>query len=265
MNLQSSRRLPLESKKTKNRTDFIFVGIDQTGAVDRLRRPRPLPACVIADQYVSFHYLASFSSQELVRITDNWPRQLTLTCVDCVFGLPRDLPMNWREALVHIKKSPSYGRESAQNFFRKIGKGHMLKRKIEIAIGANSVFQEKPFQKNIQTGSYRIWKDISQESESFFLPALEKKKYKNSLTLVEGYPSYSWKLIFDVSRREPSKLATLIKKKKINVRWSVQHQKAVLRDPNLADAFLLALTAQKFYPTIKDLKPNQEGWILGQS
>lgn len=257
--------MALQIKKIKRQTDFIFVGVDQTGAVDRQRRPRPLPACVIEDQCVSFHDLTSFSSQELARITNNWPREQILSCVDCVFGLPEGLSISWREALEYIKKSPGYGREPAQNFFRKIGKGHILKRKNEIALGANSVFQEKPFQKNIQTGSYRIWKDISQESESFFLPALEKKKYKNSFTLVEGYPSYSWQLIFDVSRREPSKLATLIKKKKISVKWGVQHQNAVLRDPNLADAFLLALTAQKFYPTIKDLKPNQEGWILGQS
>lgn len=243
----------------------VYVGVDQTGAVTRKQVPRPLPACLIRGRKVSFHYLNSFSRTEFEKIIPDISVARPLICVDCVFGLPQKLSHSWLKVMQLIKKSDGYGRKPAENFFKQLGGGQILRRKIEIALGGNSVFQEKPFQKNIQTGSYRIWKDISQKSEDFYLPALELRKSHRQLTIVEGYPTYSWKILFAVSKRSPSQLHSLVKQHRLTLNWNPKLQKAVAKDPNLADAFILALMAKKFKRSISSLNPQKEGSILGYS
>lgn len=247
---------------TKTQPEIFFLGIDQTGAVDLKGRPKPLPAAVIRCQTVEFFYLQSLSRLHIEEKLGNFNSQIMI-CADCVLGLPESVGTSWRQALKGLKDFTTYGRAPAQKYFFELGKGEIHKRKIEIACKANSVFQEKPFQKNIQTGTYRLWKEISLNENDFWIPSLEEKKSDLQIPLFEGYPSYSWKLILQAATRSPKDLTSLLKKSKIQIKWTKAHQAQAEKDPNLADAFLLALTMQKFEGVAFDRKPTNEGHILG--
>lgn len=239
------------------------MGIDQTGAVDRKGKPRPLPACLIRNKSVTFFSLSEFSKKEILGKVQPSRDEEILICVDCVLGLPKALKLTWRIALKRIEKVEGYGMQVAQKFFREIGKGEVLRREIEIACKANSVFKEKPFQKNIQTGTYRIWKDISLSEVDFFAPALEKRESPSQIKIFEGYPSLSWRVLFNSPTRQPRELSKIIAIKKAPVRWTKEHQAKVNQDPNFADAFVLAMTMKKFKTAALSTKPSVEGWILG--
>lgn len=241
----------------------IYLGVDQTGAIDSNGKPHPLPACLIRKNSVSFFYLASFSKEEMFKKIKPSDAENLLICVDCVLGLPKELRLTWRNALKKIKKTKHYGRQAAIDFFGKIGKGQIIKRKIEILCQANSVFAEKPYQKNIQTGTFRIWKDISIHELDFYAPVLENQITSEQIAIYEGYPTLSWRLLFKSTTRQPKNLTKFIKGKKILLEWTRKHQSSVDLDSNLADAFVLALTMKKFILQAMAMKPQNEGWILG--
>ncbi len=239
------------------------MGIDQTGAVDRKGKPRPLPACLIRNKSVTFFSLSEFSKKEILDKVQPSKDEEILICVDCVLGLPKALKLTWRDALKRLKNFEGYGMQVAQNYFREIGNGKVQRREIEIACNANSVFKEKPFQKNIQTGTYRIWKDISSSEADFFAPALEKRSNPSQILIFEGYPSLSWRILFNSPRRQPLELSKIIAIQKVAIRWTKEHQAKVDQDPNFADAFVLAMTMKKFKTAALSTKPSVEGWILG--
>lgn len=241
----------------------IYLGIDQTGAVDKNGFPKPLPACLIENRSVHFFYLKSLSQNEIKKQLDKKDLRNLLICADCVFGLPVNLKFSWSQALQALENFAGYGRKPAQDYFRHLGQGEILRRKIETACSANSVFQEIPFQKNIQTGTFRIWKELSLNPQDFYIPALEKARFKDQIPLFEGYPSYSWKLIFSSKQRCPEDLSALIKLNIPDLDWTATHQNLVNKDKNLADAFLLALTMMKFETEALKQCPDPEGWILG--
>ena len=247
----------LEMKK------YIYLGVDQTGAIDSKGKPRPLPACLIQNDVISFFYLSTFSKQEILNKVQPAPDEQLLICIDCVLGLPDQLKLTWRSQLKKLRKNNTYGRQAAIVFFRNIGKGQILRRKIEIANNANSVFTEKPYQKNIQTGTFRIWKDISWNENDFFVPALEKRTSPGQIAIFEGYPSLSWRLLFKSTTRQPKKLSEFIKDKKLAIQWNKKHQASVMKDANLADAFVLALKMKTFKKMALLMIPTNEGWILG--
>ena len=143
------------------------MGIDQTGAVNNLGKPKPLPCCLIRGNHVEFYYLDSFSRKDIFKTLKLDEFQQIVVCLDCVLGLPQELNISWRQALDLIKSNEGYGREPARKFFLKLGEGQILRRTVEIICSANSVFSERPFQKNIQTGTYRMWKDIANSDHGF--------------------------------------------------------------------------------------------------
>lgn len=243
--------------------NWIYVGIDQTGAVDRNGKPRPLPACFIRKSTVSFFYLKHLSKAELIKQINPSQNEEIIVCVDCVIGLPKPLRISWRKALRRIGSYQGYGLKVAQKYFRELVHGQVLRREIEIACNANSVFKEKPFQKNIQTGSFRIWKDISLDENNFYAPAVETLANLNQIKIYEGYPSLSWRLLFGATNRQPLTAYKYMKHEFPQILFNNTHQSAVDRDPNLADALLLALTMKKYLKTALSLKPCDEGWILG--
>lgn len=247
--------------KTKKR--WIYLGIDQTGAIDQKGRPKPLPACLIKNNQIHLFYLESFSQKALETYIDRKKFHRLLICADCVLGLPKSLSINWRQALTHIENFEGYGRNPASRYFKFLAKGKEPRRAIEIACGANSVFKEKPFQKNIQTGTYRFWKDISKNKSDFYAPTLENQFHPQQLKVFEGYPSLSWKLLFSVKKRRPQDLRKLLKKRFPAIKFQMQHLRMVEKDPNLADALLLALTMRKFRREALLIKPHVEGSILG--
>ena len=185
----------------------LHVGIDQTGAIDRSGTPHPLPACLINGQEVTFFYLDSFSKKDLLKNIKSINN--LVICVDCVLGLPQELALPWRKTLELIQAHQGYGRIPAKNFFLSLSDGRIIRRQIEIACNANSVFKEKPFQKNIQTGTYRIWKDIAKAPADFAVPFLMEVPKKNQIPIYEGYPTLSWKLLFNLKFRQPEKFFDL--------------------------------------------------------
>lgn len=234
-----------------------FVGIDQTGAVDRRGQPKPLPTCLLEENRLSVFYAQKFSS-DLLKLKP------TLICIDCVIGLPKSIKTPLREAMKMASLQEGYGRTAAQQFFELLSSGQKHNRQVEFDIGANSVFTIHPFQKNIQTGTFRFWKEMGLFGGWFYFPALprEKRLQKNKIPLVEGYPSYYWKTLFNQPNRKPELIIDLLKTYKPRLKITTQEQKWLIKDPNLADAVVLALAAQKHQNEINRAS-HAEGWILG--
>ena len=234
-----------------------FIGIDQTGAISSSGKPKRLPVCVLQNNRIQLFYLPKFSEELL----DFKP---SLICIDCVLGLPVTVGLTLRNAIALTKVEENFGRRTAQIFFNRLAAGQSHNRKIESQIGANSVFTIHPFQKNIQTGTFRFWKEMADSPNWFYLPAIpgEKQKKQSKIPVVEGYPSIYWKLILNQKSRMPNDTVRLLRLYFPNLRISRGDQKKIQKDPNFSDAILLALAAQKFHAEIQR-KSHPEGWILG--
>ncbi|MBY0315474.1 MAG: hypothetical protein K2Q26_08140 [Bdellovibrionales bacterium] len=237
---------------------FNFLGIDQTGAVNSKGKPKPLPACLISGDVVSVFYINSFS-KELIK-----SYKPDLICLDCVLGLPLSTSVGLREALTRADRVEKFGRSEAQRFFAELAQGRKHTRGVEVALGANSVFTVYPFQKNIQTGTFRFWKEMAADPHWFYFPALprEKKYAGRRIPIVEGYPSYYWNVLFKEKNRNPLKILDRLRLFYPQLRISRKDKEILLKDVNLADAILLALAAYEFRHETHRTS-HTEGWILG--
>jgi hypothetical protein len=177
--------------------------------------------------------------------------------VDSVLGLPLEIGLGPRslfkkiQGFSHNKKS--FGALTAHAFFNQFLKGKQIpQREVEFKVKANSVFNLRPFQKNIGCGSYRILRDLSEDPNWFSLWPFEDLNSK--FIIAEGYPSYFWKTIIGSKKRD----LELINKnfKTLN-----------LRNLDEADSLVLALGASKNHQQIINFKKTKksqfEGWILG--
>jgi hypothetical protein len=149
--------------------------------------------------------------------------------MDCVLGLPKsvhsgliraghvngknfqqDLQNLMKKAFEHTSKcvadkKPGYGFQTSLDFFN-----HLLEssgpsdteqkapiRRVEELVSAHSVFKPYPFQKNIQTGTFRIWSDLGYNLSlglKFDIWPFTALSGKNDQILIcEAYPSYFWK------------------------------------------------------------------------
>jgi hypothetical protein len=211
--------------------------------------------------------------------------------VDSVLGLPSELKRglerkgrSFRDYLLQAGKNTSYGRSAAEHFFQSIleeaslspaGSASVPVREIEKKLGANSVFRTRPFQKNIQTGSFRIWSDLGKDPDWFWVMPHEIKEWEVGsvptharAAICEGYPSFSWFKLFGAKSREPQKLPDLISERFPEVFFSKVQKEEIRQDADLADAVVLALAGYDAfylnryrYPAKRDL--SWEGWILG--
>ena len=243
---------------------MIYIGMDQTGAIDRKKNPKALPTCLLDGKLTQLFYLDTFNIESIKKLFPNLIEKNTVICIDCVMGLPLSLKVKWRSALKRTLKIDGYGRKAASEYFMELGCGLKPRREIEIKCQANSVFNEHPFQKNIQTGTFRFWKEMALNPDWFYAPAIESPIKNKMIPIYEGYPSLSWKILFGVKNREPQNLASLIRKHYPKIQWNQRLQKMIQQDPNLADAFVLALTA-KFINDADTQPIHKEGWILGAS
>lgn len=226
--------------------DYIF-GIDQTGAIKSKEKntAKPLPLSILKREdtktWKSYNFdikdkkplfLKSFSLQEIDdTLKKNFKTSLKtskiIIVVDTVIGLPKVLenkdlsPLdNIRVLLERLsKESPGFGAKKAEKFFQSFledndyKKSEHPRREVELKLNANSLFKPKPFQKNIQTGSYRILKELSKESyKSYLLYPFQKLTLKDGKPLIlEGYPSLAWKVLNQSGRT--SKDINLLKTK----------------------------------------------------
>lgn len=260
--------------------DLIFLGIDQTGAVDRLGKPKPLPVCLIQGNSIRFQTIAKFSLNEIESLVGFERLGSVVVCIDCVLGLPAPFGKTLQQAMDDTARFPGFGRKVAQKYFSELlsefqilqgprGLNNKLdfpRRKVELLTGSNSVFQVHPFQKNIQTGTFRFWKDMVDEKHpyKFVFPMVNKRfKRGNTIPVYEGYPSLSWKILFQTTFRRPTGLPLLLKRHFGHLKISREDLKTGVTNPNFADSMVLALTATCFWKAAQEFSAQKEGWILG--
>lgn len=284
--------------KSQEQSNKAYLGVDQTGAVIKRRGGRvyrPLPAVIalpgrnrtIQILAVSRHQkkigLASFDPGEIVALVEPYvdvPRDIVVLA-DCVFGLPSDMrrgnaslrQLLDRAATHDSAASEPLGRQRSAAFFRNIlneftpdrhdDKQWPLRRCEQLA-SSNSVFQEHPFQKNIQSGTYRIWCDLGRSLRKqnghpvrFWPHDFTTEGHTNDthathatgagqmMTIAEGYPSLYWKTFFGTKTRRPEDLQTLSTAALKGLGWSLTcpHWEVITNDPDTADAAALALAA----------------------
>ncbi len=274
-----------------------FLGVDQTGAVLPSGRPKSLACTVLVrrgEEWVLYAThpsgkplaLPCFNSQFIEILLESFRQSLDANVammVDCVLGLPwvswkhtGERPGDLRSLLRLCALETEYGRGASEAFFSKWNVSESLPRRAcELATGSNSVFQTWPYQKNIQTGTHRIWRDltsIGDEDYFSFWPFDPPRRARP--WVFEGYPSYYWKHLFGFRKRVPSAFPLVIaalREQGVSIR--VCGKSAIQRDCNLADAAILSLAGlvlqerrklfQPFEGFEWNLSARAEGWIAG--
>lgn len=169
-----------------------------------------------------------------------------IVAMDCVLGLPKsvysalvrsgklngksyqkDLQELMHFALARTQKSIAqgkhgYGFQLSLEFFDALlePSGHTRqkhqapRRGVEKVLCAQSLFSPYPFQRNIQTGTFRIWSDLAYNlscGRKFDIwPFTALSKDTKQILLCEAYPSYFWKKDFkQKSRHAPALIETI--------------------------------------------------------
>jgi hypothetical protein len=233
-----------------------FLGIDQTGAVNARGSPHPLPACLLNGDKFDFFELKSFSPE-----VQNLINKKFSIVLDCVLGLPKGLSLSWRQALHLLEHELKYGREAAEFFFDRIGGGKVHYREVEILAKSNSLFRSRPYQKNIQTGTYRFWVEMAKSQNWFRAPWLTGEAERPGVPLYEGYPTLLWRRLFGAPSRDRFQLKEWTEKR-YRLKWKPGQRQWIEKDPNFADALVLALAGRELLDRTVPIA-NSEGWILG--
>lgn len=242
------------------------IGIDQTGAVDVLKQPKPLPTCMIRGNCLDFFYLRAVSLNALNKcIQVHSPEVDIQIAIDCVFGVPSKVGVPFRTVLRKTLQMEGWGRQTANAFFTSLSPGQFSQRRVEVLTGAQSVFQTVPFQRNVQTGSFRIWKELAQEEGWFYFPYLDERPSKGLVPIYEAYPTLSWKKLFGLKVRKPEFLESLVKSHYPHINFAPHSLAAVKKDANFADAAVIALHLHEHSHTEPRYPTHPEGWILGAS
>lgn len=281
----------------------VILGVDQTGA--KGRRPdtaRPLPACLLwrinrSGWKLKPARLPSLTQPsiralltKLLPVDHPHDRHPLAIVVDSVIGLPES---HWpgppgADALWQIMRQThnfrGFGREAAAAFFRTIDRleapGGL--RLCEQRTGANSVFLERPYQRNVQTGTFRIWKDLTATGKRRWLriwPFESPTTRDSGLTwLFEIYPSMLWHTLFGLPTRAPDRFEEVLDGTvRLGIKTTVSPDDlAVIRTrPDFADAAVAALGAAglqqtgRLWAPDRDFKKNasskKEGWLIGLS
>jgi hypothetical protein len=296
----------------------VFFGVDQTGAtLQGGKKARPLPCAILIEE--SPRAWTSTWRVELLELESaslgcfqdalsragvpavEWGSCALL--LDCVLGLPHEVCAGseegasflwklFKKAAAYSYQGKSYGREAAEVFFAEIleqsGQKGIPTRQCEELAAANSVFRSRPFQKNIQTGTYRLWKDLGKElgreasGWGNFWPAnLWSSPDLARPWIFEGYPSWIWKRVLGLPHRDSKLLKQLFDSGRMEfadrVRVKASDWNLLLEDADLTDAFVLAIGGLALQdrkelwspPLFQGLTPEQkkriqrEGWILG--
>jgi hypothetical protein len=181
----------------------------------------------------------------------------------------------------HNVNGSIFGMQVSESFFKQFHNQSksFSKRHCEEISGSNSIFTTRPFQKNIQTGSFRIWRDLVTESRAPWLniwPFNSEKSFDSkSAWLFEGYPSLFWQQYLEIPRRNSKLLIQALKSPTLNrmVEFDVFSQ--IESDPDLCDAAVLALGGILLQNQKRLMTPflnfwetpivSTEGWISGLS
>jgi len=238
------------------------VGIDQTS------RPKPLPLVVLSRDesgwVLDHRSLKALTPKELLAQgipALNSRTWISADCVLWVFHGEGEQGM-WRtlaEAAAH--------QGGARDFFKAHQGGRDLRHVDQLA-RAQSVFRELPYQRNIQSGTFRVWSEIGGHRWLNLWPFCQTAN-PDQAWLAEAYPTYFWKQHFNTKRRDPALLARFLDE--IPSKWmSVSDEtKQQLLQPDYADAAILCLstfallTLEPEWISIRERFPREEGWIFG--
>lgn len=288
-----------------------FLGLDQTGAcLPGGQKAKPLKVCLMkreGSQWKAYTQnsqgkpltLASLCESAVAKFLEpfamNWPNPKLAIHVDCVLGLPHSawpkdsnalVPRDALWGLFHLVKQHrfqgmSYGRFASQNFFEILLKlssqNGIPLRECEKYSGSNSVFTTRPFQKNIQTGTYRLWRDLAQDGNSPWLHLWpfdwSETPPQDNAWLFEGYPSLLWKKYLNLSSRDPKALGSWVRRFSKSFKLECDTLELITNDCDHADSFVLALCGlllqreQRLFtpfPNFSQLPQlRREGWITG--
>ena len=249
-----------------------YLGIDQTGAAVR-DVPKPLFVSIWDNRLQKLYTKLKISSLTLPSIKklfeelglDITHSQL-LICVDTAIGLPKAHSIKITDLLSRVKyfqySHKHYGAQTAFRFYQEIlGEQPITSRLAESKAGANSVFRRYPFQKNIGCGSYRVLKDLSQDSSWYQIWPFQKKTDVR-FTVAEGYPTLLWRQWLKCRTRDVKFLTQYLKVNKIAQKITLSLDEA--------DSIVLTLGAKHFVETQDSLnisislaQRSYEGWILG--
>lgn len=258
----------------------LYIGIDQTGAVDSKGVPKKLPLCILNPKSkrspFTFTTIANLTHAHLLSALkmneSTMMSQKILICVDSALGLPSVLNTTPQSLMAKARdyswQAKPYGAQTAYHFFQSFlktssnptsplatnkhtqNKSHYPRRQVELLTKANSVFQLQPFQKNIGCGTYRVLKNLAQNQLWYSLWPFEAPS--RNIVIAEGYPSFFWKSLFQLKTRNLENIKKLTG--------------LDFKDQDIADSFILAYGAQFWDTVILDLPTpvaQKEGWILG--
>lgn len=282
----------------------IFIGVDQTGAaLPGGLRAQPLPCAILVDRGRSWElkllWLPSLTraalEQAFIETLDDTVGGLKLDSsvtilADCVLGLETHVfraltgaARNQADALWGLMKEtlkrqepPFFGRAIAEEFFAELLKrsGHagpgLPRRQCELAARANSVFASRPFQKNIQTGTYRMWRDLASDGTRWFSLWPFESARDSRPVMLEAFPSLAWREALGLKTRDRTKFREAVQTAVAlaRVRLKFDDWSKLERDADLADAATLALAGAiwarngKLADAPKKLVRG-EGWIAG--
>lgn len=257
-----------------------FVGVDQTGrATAGGREAASLPAVSLVpegDAYVLHEHALSGLTPRALEGLSLPPGDWHLV-VDSVFWPlgGRGAGRLWElfaAAARFEHQGRRFGRDVAEAFFAQLQPpGPLPRRACEVAAGANSVFASRPYQRNIQTGTFRVWKDLGTHAEPWLnLWPFAEAAAPGLPWLYEGYPSLAWKRLFsEVSptgppaRRSDALRAWTRARFGNQVRATATTWRALAQDADLADAAVLALAGWEWARQPGPRDREDEGWILG--
>lgn len=213
--------------------------------------------------------------------------------VDCVFGLAQEAwPRNKKSGAATLRKlfaraardekgRRGYGLNAAAAYFKDVlrrsstppAEGAYPVRECEVLANANSVFRTHPYQRNIQCGTYRIWRDLGRfGSDWVHLRFFERASdLRPRPMLFETYPSLMWNLSLDLTTRHMPSLVVALDRAFPDVAISKQDIDAILASPDRADAAVLALGGRWLRDRgllvhgepSKSKTLAREGWIAG--
>jgi hypothetical protein len=233
-----------------------IFGIDQTGAVLNDKAAKPLKACqLVVDSSDQIKDILFFDIPHLgcwVQTLDQ--KQKTHIFIDCVLGLPISLnkaysSQSLREWILKAGdfsfEDKIYGRQTSQKFFDEIldfyqiKNGELPRRDVEVKLNSNSVFTIHPFQKNIQTGTFRIWKELGSVLDSIVLwPSDFYLKDEFNIFLYEVYPSFFYKKLLNVKVRSAEPVLKYLEKLNLKISEKIRDQ---IYNPDNCDALMAAI------------------------
>jgi len=285
-----------------------FLGIDQTGAAtNQGQKAKPLKVCFAQKERGKWTVHTQTQTKTpltlpclsptslrlfLGKFGVTWPNPKLAIIADCVFGMPEEIfpttPGNTPEenlwnlfskTLNHRYDEALFGLKVSESFFSTFIASNKTppKRECEKFSGSNSLFTTRPFQKNIQTGSYRIWRDMVCETSKPWLniwPFVSKENFNGRTAWIfEGYPTFMWKQLLGLPTRNTLALIKLLSSGPFKSRFKFDSFSLLKADPDLSDAAVLALGGVILQDQNKLMTPfkgfwklttrSKEGWISG--